>query len=88
VLAHERGQVDGLNFYPRIVRFLDERLRDYAISTPKNSSVMSPLYGGMKETPRRTTVTSSLNKIFTEQLGKIAPNPFYSRLLDRYLKTT
>jgi hypothetical protein len=50
----------------------------------------------MKETPRRRiTVTSSLNEISTNHgwiegdEGGIAPSvptPFYSRLLDRYLK--
>jgi hypothetical protein len=44
---------------------------------------------------RRKMVSSSLNEIFTDQLGKgvgwgggIPPPHFYSRLLDRYLKTT
>ncbi len=52
----------------------------------------------MKETPRRKiTVTSSL-KVISDQLGNrvelrgkgvASPvPPFYSRLLDRYLKTT
>ncbi len=56
----------------------------------------------MKETPRRNiAITSSLNKIFIDQLRKnrvvvrgeaiIRPPtaaPFYIRLLNRYLKTT
>ncbi len=55
----------------------------------------------LKETPRRrTVVTSSLNDVFTDQLEREwgvrgeallrQHNPFliYSRLLDRYLKTT
>jgi hypothetical protein len=55
----------------------------------------------MKETPkRRIAVTSSLNKIFIDQLGNRevvrgealirppAAAPFYIRLLNRYLKTT
>jgi hypothetical protein len=45
-------------------------------------------------TERRITVTSSLNEISTVQLRKMmvvrggGVNPFYSRPLDRYLKTT
>jgi hypothetical protein len=54
----------------------------------------------MKETPRRKiTVTSSFNEISRDQLGNRVvvreggvtppvPTPFYSSLLDRYLKTT
>jgi hypothetical protein len=55
----------------------------------------------MKETPRRRiTVTSSLNKMFRDQLGKkmvmrvkelLRPTPptlFCSRLLNKYFKTT
>jgi hypothetical protein len=51
----------------------------------------------MKEIPeRRITVTSSLNEIFTDQLGNrevvwveaLLPPPIYTAsLLDRYLKT-
>jgi hypothetical protein len=53
----------------------------------------------MKETPkRRITVTSSLNEIAMNQLGNravakgrgVTPSaaiPFYSRFLDKYLKT-
>jgi hypothetical protein len=47
----------------------------------------------MKETPRRRiTVTSSLKEIYSNQrsggVTPPAPTHFYSRLLDRYLKTT
>ncbi len=54
----------------------------------------------MKETPRRKiTVMSSFNEISTDQLGNRVvvreggvtppvPTPFYSSLVDRYLKTT
>ncbi len=55
----------------------------------------------MKETPRRNiAITSSVNKIFIDQLGNRvvvrgealirppAAAPFYVRLLNRYLKTT
>jgi hypothetical protein len=48
---------------------------------------------------KEVTVTSSLNEIFRDQLGNrvdvsgggvtlLALTPFYSRLLERYLKTT
>jgi hypothetical protein len=53
----------------------------------------------MKEIPREITVTSSLNEMSADQLGNGVvvrgrgvtppdPTPFYSRPLDRYLKTT
>jgi hypothetical protein len=56
---------------------------------------MYDLYVCMKEIPRkRITVTSSLNEMSTDQLRNRmavtlpASTPFYSRLLERYLKTT